>query len=290
MGLENIRKERTDITDYVIHWANGYIRKEADEKLEIDPRPGPNDVPDDNILVRILCSGVLRPGFGERDKTYQVIGNTIIYSSDQTNQTIRGNDPAVCFTEQPLACLLESHRAARNRYPLYGIALKKSNLYRYGGRYVIYGDEDFFKRLRKEDDYLFVPYNPNRSLYPLDWTHEREWRCKAKDFYHKPILTTDKGVPLVLTEGNPPNEKFVTPYIIVSKNEERERLKESILKFSPDGWQSEYLKIYFERLPHFKIISLEEVEEHLQAGENEWGRIETIPFEESDNSNESENH
>jgi hypothetical protein len=37
----------------------------------------------------------------------------------------------------------------------------------------LYGDTSFRQRLKKEDKYRFVSFQPNRGV---DWTHEREWR------------------------------------------------------------------------------------------------------------------
>jgi len=40
---------------------------------------------------------------------------------------------------------------------------------------------------------------------------------------------------------------------------------------------NEYLGNYFQQLPKIRIIALDEVEEHLEAGELERARLETIP-------------
>ena len=40
--------------------------------------------------------------------------------------------------------------------------------------------------------------------------------------------------------------------------------------------EDKYLSLYLEVLPNAQVISLQEVNEHLQAGEQEWARIDTL--------------
>ena len=67
-------------------------------------------------------------------------------------------------------------------------------------------------------------------------------------------------------------------YILVDRQDERDELQQWISNLPDYTGDNVYFQIYFRRLPNMKIISLQEVKEHLDAGEEEWSRIETIPF------------
>jgi len=92
------------------------------------------------------------------------------------------------------------------------------------------------------------------------------------------ILTTASahGVPVLLPydyyyHKDEPNFK-----ILVQKKEEVAELRNWILGLEPYRGSSKWLKTYFERLPNVRIISFKEVREHLDIGEENWSRIETI--------------
>lgn len=109
-------------------------------------------------------------------------------------RTIYGKNPAVCFTEMPLAAFLEagSARAARGEaMSSYALVFNKIGMYSKGANPVIYGldsrsacipsGKDGKERVMDEshlplrEQYRYVTYNPS-SKRPIDWTHEREWR------------------------------------------------------------------------------------------------------------------
>lgn len=109
-------------------------------------------------------------------------------------RTIYGHSPAVCFTEMPLAALLEAGQARRARGEAmspFAIAFPKHETFGLGGRPVIYGLDGQHAvlpdgsnggprlidpaLLPPQEQYRYVTFNPT-GKYPVDWTHEREWR------------------------------------------------------------------------------------------------------------------
>ena len=195
---ERIKQARLDLTDYLVHWTQSF------EKLK-----------------SIIECGFLLPSFAPKSSATVIRGK---------KNTIQGSRPAVCFTEQPLAAFIKSWRTL-DRYHPYGVAVRKDRLYKYGGRPVVYGDETFLNRLHDEDKYLWVRYDPipNASFgdYPIDWTHEREWRTRVFQCNYEKIGTTPaEGVPLILPpEYESQKTRLILPWILVRKEEEVRELK-----------------------------------------------------------------
>ena len=137
---ERIRKERADLTDYVIHWI----------------RSGPNEegkwVKSLETLVKIIECGYLIPSFARRGSIY-----------DRTSRpTIRGPYPAACFTEQSLDNFVLSCNILPSHYKPYGVALYKRALYQYGGRPVIYESEEILGQLVRPGE---PGYEEGKEIY-----------------------------------------------------------------------------------------------------------------------------
>lgn len=257
---EKIRAKRKDLSVYLVHLVRDVI-SEVGHSTSCD------------ILKKILLDGYLKPEFGLRKSN--VIGGT--------NRTIQGSYPAVCLTEQPLNfILISSYALGISRYPLYGIAFRKDYLYEYGGRPVIYGDKNMLELLHQDIQYLWVRYEPVPSDfyngYPIDWTHEREWRCRSKNYPSKDATWDTNGVPLLLPHDYLNHKNIPDFKILVHRKEEVDELKEWIGKLNPYAGQNKWIETYFRRLPKTDIISFEEVSEHIDHGDDDWARIETIPF------------
>jgi hypothetical protein len=98
----------------------------ARTEAELDSKTGrmPADADAFWVLKTIIEDGGLKLGFSLRnDKT-----------------TIYGGRPAVCFTEMPLYSLaVYARERVTTRCTPYGVAVTKLELYRAGGRQVIYG-------------------------------------------------------------------------------------------------------------------------------------------------------
>lgn len=250
---KRIRAARPDITDWVIHWTRGL-----------------------RLLQRILQCGYLKPSFAPRWRR-TVVGE---------KNTIQGSYPAVCFTDQPLAAFIQSSKTLRSRYSPYGIALEKPNLFRYGGRPAIYGDTNLLAHLHDDDKYLWVRYNPIQSElfgnFPIDWTHEREWRARIKRYSSLDWgFTPCEGVPLLLPPSNI-DGKFVIslPQILVRTLKDATALRQWLAEIPEYEGRNGFIKQLYAYYPDLKIIPLDVVAERLEAGDGRWGRLETFPWDE----------
>lgn len=261
MNLDQIINQRTDISNYLIHWTN--------------PR----------IFWTIIHSGFLISSHSPKPSWWDS-------PDDKGKPPIRGGT-AVCFSETPIGNYLQSI-VTRDSYRLnnWGIAIPKRALYAYGGRPVLYGDEDFFSRLRKEDEYLFCHFDYYFKQGPIDWTHEREWRTRPNLQVNDKIGLTSKAiilrlffdedssfgitgvvkgealVPIHFTNSGknieihlPQDPQFV---ILVKMERDKERVKtfiEKILKLETEhvfhSNIKEYRTKYLLALPKVKMVSLD---------------------------------
>lgn len=153
-----IRRERLDLTDYIVHLTKTKYLPE--QKVVLSGR---------DMLLRILDDGHVKATFAPLPNRY---------SPSHPQPTVRGPNPAVCLTEQPLWALLKSLKCFAGRYTGYGIAYHKVPLYWRGARPVIYGNKNTLAALPDEMKHLFVTYEPTSDpdLHPVDFTWEREWR------------------------------------------------------------------------------------------------------------------
>lgn len=103
---------------------------------------------------------------------------------------IIGDMPAVCFQEVPIYSLIQnvqyeylqrkqgnSHKV---RYCGVGLSFGKFYVFTKGGRPVIYEDKEKMKKLLSSTEYWRIVNTKLICEDPniIDWTHEREWRCK----------------------------------------------------------------------------------------------------------------
>lgn len=114
-------------------------------------------------------------------------------------RTIYGPNPAICFTEMPIAAFLEAGRSRWNSGQAmspYGLVFPKDILFQLGARPVISGssaDVDTFayfdgdgnrllpeNHINFQEQYRYVTFNIGGSR-DIDWTHEREWRWPCRD-------------------------------------------------------------------------------------------------------------
>ena len=142
--------------------------------------------------------------------------------------------------------------------------MHKYALFDYGGRPVIYGDKTLLEALPNSIKYLWVRYNPIPSSssggYPLDFTHEREWRCVVNPATQYGFNMPSKGIPLLLPWDASCNHDAYKFRIIVSKTEEVEILRQAIYNHITTQNKS---GLYWDRLTNTQIIPLNEVNEYI---------------------------
>ena len=267
---ERIREARADVTDYVVHLT----------RFKVERDDGTRDVRDEfRRLKDILKAGYLRPTFAPR-----------LTLQKNRNRMVKGRHKAVCFTAQPLEQIPVTLKFGM-AYAGYGIALSKVDLYDYGARPAIYGDEAELSDLGQDLKYRWVRYRPLRpgsGGYPNDFTFEREWRCRMADGDSLPWGHRVKGVPLLLPmdfrrvscfgaaetrvfKNLPPDFR-----IIVSFDDEVEDLREYLLSLKSADYRGEYFRIYRLALRKAQIISLEHVKRRLAKDDYRFRRIEDL--------------
>jgi hypothetical protein len=151
---------RRDISAYLLHCTRG---REEDNLEAFE------------VLKMILHDGFFKATFAPYTT----------YSTAETRRAVRGPKRAVCFTEQPLGFFwksVETSRSFKERYTAFAVAIRKDELFNYGGRPVIYAGEETLRELPLGLQYLWVHYNPTAIWDPsreheVDFTHEREWRA-----------------------------------------------------------------------------------------------------------------
>lgn len=257
---QQIRRDRSDITDYVIHLTkNRYTPTWPD-------RPGNKNAW--HVFCEIIEDGYIRSSFAPVTKINGKAGNTV-----------RGPSPAICLTEQPLSSILETNRNFGDRYSGFGIAYHKYAFFNAGGMPVIYGPESLLGRrlssgepgyqedreiftggLPAEFQFLWVRYSPGMGdSYPADFTWEREWRIKCDE----------KGLPLYLNGYDEKFKGIPVGALVVERDEHIEWVRKTLAAKVAQGieWAGKFTK----------IVSLQTVERMLKAGEKQYGRIETYP-------------
>jgi hypothetical protein len=106
-----------------------------------------------------------------------------------STRDIRGGAKCICFSEAPLANIVQSlGDSARNgfRYAPFGVMVSKQWLFSKGGRPVIYQSEEEFSHLPESLQFRHVRYEPGS----VDYTFEREWRVRTDSLKLDPSETT----------------------------------------------------------------------------------------------------
>lgn len=207
-------------------------------------------------------------------------------------QVVKGKHPAVCFSEMPLDAILPTLRNVDGTsYVGYGVALHKVDLFNYGGRPVLYGDNALFSALPADLQYLFMRYDPRKRGqpgYPYDFTFEREWRSRVT-MDPLPWDHDLKGVPLLLPDdftsvaGKTTSGRWLyrkkTPDVrlIVALNQDVAPLRQWLTKRKPTETEGSYFQVYYYAMRKAQIISLEYVAERLRSGDQDYRKIDTLP-------------
>ena len=181
-------QRRFDLSEWLIH----FVRAVDLGSENVPPVPEEEDygwghiVEDDNLSPFFVLRVIVR-------------SNAILpsWSVRRGRRTIYGPNPAICYTEMPIAAFIEAGtkraRTGENTSP-YGLMFPKDQVFRIGGRPVIYGlsahartteEPNGTRRvdpplISDEELYRYVAFDATRGGR-LDWTHEREWRVPVRE-------------------------------------------------------------------------------------------------------------
>ncbi|GAB3294234.1 hypothetical protein [Pseudidiomarina andamanensis] len=131
--------KRIDLSDYLVHWT-----KPVEDMTALD------------VLMKIINERKILAG----------------------NGMIKGGFNCICFTEAPKNIF---HNVEKNnaRYHPFGICVPKIEIFRLGGRPVIYQQTEEFDLLHESQQWRHVTYDPFTNI---DFTWEREWRLHRPQF------------------------------------------------------------------------------------------------------------
>jgi len=122
------------------------------------------------------------------DILLKILTEKTLKGSTTESGYICGDIPAVCFQDTPLYSLSQNiyyeqklikQGQKKIRYSGIGLLFEKQDIFRKGGRPVIYDKTSDLKEiLGKDQQWRIVNYNLDNNDEIIDWTHEREWRIK----------------------------------------------------------------------------------------------------------------
>ena len=236
----------------------------------------PRDADAFQVLLKILHDGFLHSGWSYRN------GSPTIY----------GPRSAVCFTEMPLHAFLKYADDRGKKTGLisrYAIAVKRKELFKAGGRPVIYGlstphvESDGYETgvyqgrclsiadtgLGLQEQYRYVATSLDSDRF-IDWTHEREWRWPLpEDSLHLP------GLPLFLEEYY---GKFFSEILVFveSRDEKTEVLNYLKTLYDSGSWNNG-IEYDIDMIKRVKVTSLEEIMQ-LKDIDQAMVKIDNLPF------------
>ena len=236
----------------------------VDEETDLDPGAEAFDV-----LLKIIRDGHIRASWAFR----------------KNRPTIYGPRAAVCFTEMPLYALCEyAKKRSKKDVETYAIGVLRHELFKAGGRHVIYGlsgkheELQFSGRwprklssscgLTEKEQYRYVSMSL-ASQKPIDWSHEREWRW---------VDHTDQcscpGLPIWLAEEP---ISFQSVFIVVQTSSEMERILH-LLKELYDAGSNNYSHPFSKlTLRQTSVIALDRLNERPGEMQAQTLRLEDIP-------------
>ena len=113
--------------------------------------------------------------------TYSKAKETLIKILNDDKIIANVNTGVICFTEAPIFSLVELfeyfQKFPKPMYSPYGIAIRKEEFYKLGGRPAIYGDLSEKQLLDYSIRWRFVEYSPSKN----DYSWLREWRIKSSE-------------------------------------------------------------------------------------------------------------
>jgi hypothetical protein len=220
------------------------------------------------VLTKIVNDGFLRTGWSFR----------------KGKATIYGPNSAVCFTEMPLYALLNyaKKRSDSGLVDTYAVVLRRSELFRAGGRPVIYGlsrparDRGFgmgYRVLEPEslpldEQYRYVATDIGERR-AIDWTHEREWRWTDLSAKWDP-----PGLSIWLKE---PKTSFSEVLILVKTARESKNIRDTLKYLYDSGYNRFSMEMDRDSLLATSVLAIENVAAEIL--ENPVLRIEDLPVD-----------
>ncbi len=191
-----MKLDRIDLSDNLIHFVSELDMSTEDyNKSEMHPKEyamNGDIVEQDSLSPFFILRRIIR--------NLQLIST---WSYRKGHRTIYGEFPAVCFTEMPISEFVKTsidRQSKGQKISNYGLIFDKKQMFKIGARPVIYGisrpvsviDKNGAKFLTpevfdKKELYRYVAFKLDRLPYPIDWTHEREWRWPNYDYKYYPI-------------------------------------------------------------------------------------------------------
>ncbi len=236
-----------------------------DEYLPLEPDASPM-----GVLLRIITDGHIRASWALRN------GRPTVY----------GPRAAVCFTEMPLHSLVDyAKRRGETDVDCYAVGLLKAELFAAGGRPAIYGLTGSYKDrtpdgypwprkldeacgIAESEQYRFVRMSADAS-YPIDWSHEREWRwADHLDGCHCP------GLPVWLTDEP---FRFSRIFVVVPTTAEAESVLDLLKRLYDSGCNGFSVEFDTAVLYRTQVISLEQLGDDLPADAMTAIRLDDIP-------------
>ncbi|WP_322050641.1 DUF4427 domain-containing protein [Paraburkholderia bannensis] len=177
---------RFDLSEYLLHFFRD-INQLSDNAIELPEDMGAHSIHEIDEDNPVVSAGFFLRAALQNGRLWAT------WSKRNAVRTVYGPRPAVCFTEMPIAALLEAGEARRDRGEAmspFALAFPKKALHKEGARPVIYGLSSYATlpngkgggpRLLPEsalplnEQYRFVSQYYGREK-TIDWTHEREWR------------------------------------------------------------------------------------------------------------------
>ena len=223
------------------------------------------------ILLKVITDGHVRASWAFRNN----------------RPTIYGPRAAVCFTEMPLYALVDyAKRRNRDAVGTYAIGVRKNELFKAGGRPVIYGLSGKHTEVRSEsrlnwprkldtscgiaegEQYRYVAMSLG-SAKQIDWSHEREWRWADHD-----DQVSCPGIPIWLSDEA---FSFSEVFIVVPESRDVERVL-NLLKELHDSGANDYDNPFCrETLEATSVVALDRLEIDLPPEKVRNLRLEDIP-------------
>jgi hypothetical protein len=282
-----IKEGRVDLTDWLVH----FVHRRTLEHLP----PSLTTGSDGSLQIPTHFSGNV-PQYWERDWRYneydwdtdatsfdvlrKIVRDGFIRTSWSFRRgmaTIYGPSSAICFSEMPLYAMLDYSlkRSTSGFVATYAIALRRREVFRAGGRPVIYGlsghRQDVIdvkavaipnfrflshKLLPAHEQYRYVATELD-SPAVIDWTHEREWRWTDRKKVFDP-----PGLPIWI-DGD---DIFDDILIIITTTDEAQIVRDDLKRLFDGGYNRFDLPLNRRALLRTRILALDSLpDRHLKG-------------------------